>query len=125
MVAQQFDDIEHSQHILKVTLLATYPLLLAVLALIAWRVVGAALRPVEVLRSSAERISGAGQDDRLPVPPSGDEIHALAVTLNSMLDRLAAVAGPAAIVRRGRGARAAEPAGLDADRSSRSPHRLG
>lgn len=89
LVAQQFDDIEQSQHILKVTLLATYPLLLAVLALIAWRVVGAALRPVEALRSSADRISGGGQDTRLPVPASGDEIHALAVTLNSMLDRLA------------------------------------
>jgi signal transduction histidine kinase len=90
VVAQQFDDIEHSQHILKVTVLATYPLLLAVLAAIAWRVVGAALRPVEVLRSSAERISGTGQDTRLPVSSSGDEIHALGVTLNSMLDRLAA-----------------------------------
>jgi signal transduction histidine kinase len=90
VVAQQFDDIEHSQRILKLTLLGTYPLLLAVLALIAWRVVGAALRPVEELRSSADRISGTGQDVRLPVPASGDEIHALAVTLNSMLDRLAA-----------------------------------
>ncbi len=89
VVAQQFDDIEHAQRILKLTLLATYPLLLAVLGLIAWRVVGATLRPVEALRSSADRISGTEQDTRLPVPRSGDEIHALAVTLNSMLDRLA------------------------------------
>ena len=90
LVAQQTQDIRHSQQILKVTLLCTYPLLLAALALIAWRVVGATLRPVEALRSTAERISGTGQDARLPVPSSGDEIHALAVTLNSMLDRLAA-----------------------------------
>lgn len=90
LVAQQFDDVVHSQHILRTTLLATYPLLLAVLALIAWRVIGAALRPVEALRSSAELISGTQQDTRLPVPTSGDEIHRLAVTLNSMLDRLAA-----------------------------------
>jgi signal transduction histidine kinase len=90
VVAQGFEDVQHSQHILKVTLLSTYPLLLAVLALIAWRVVGSTLRPVEELRSTAERISGTGQDDRLPVPTSGDEMHALAVTLNSMLDRLAA-----------------------------------
>jgi signal transduction histidine kinase len=90
VVAQQFEDIRHGQHVLKVTLLSTYPVLLAVLTLIAWRVLGSALRPVEELRSSAERISGAGQDDRLPVPASGDEVHALAVTLNSMLDRLAA-----------------------------------
>jgi signal transduction histidine kinase len=90
LVAQQFDDVVHSQHILRTTLLVTYPLLLAVLALIAWRVIGAALRPVEALRSSAELISGTQQDTRLPVPTSGDEIHRLAVTLNSMLDRLAA-----------------------------------
>ncbi len=68
----------------------TYPLLLVVLAAIAWRVVGAALRPVEKLRSTAERISGTGQDERLPVPVSQDEVHDLAVTLNSMLDRLSA-----------------------------------
>jgi signal transduction histidine kinase len=90
VVAQEFDAIEHTQRILRLTLLAIYPLWLAVLGLIAWRVVGAALRPVEALRASAERISGTGQDTRLPVPSSRDEVHALAVTLNSMLDRLAA-----------------------------------
>ncbi len=90
VVAQQFDTIEDSQRTLGLTLLATYPLLLAVLAFIAWRVIGAAFRPVEALRSTAERISGAGQETRLPVPESRDEVHALAVTLNSMLDRLEA-----------------------------------
>ena len=90
VVAQRIDFIGDSQRILRLTLLGTYPLLLLVLALIAWRVVGAALRPVEILRSTAERISGTGQDSRLPVPASLDEVHALAVTLNSMLDRLSA-----------------------------------
>lgn len=90
LVAQQFDDVADAQRILGVTLLATYPLLLVVLVLIAWRVVGATLRPVEALRSAADEISGTGQRDRLPVPSSHDEIHALALTLNSMLDRLAA-----------------------------------
>jgi signal transduction histidine kinase len=90
LVAQQFDVIEHSQRILRLTLLATYPVLLAALALIAWRIMEAALRPVEVLRSSADRISGTGQDLRLPVSPARDEIQALAITLNSMLDRLSA-----------------------------------
>jgi signal transduction histidine kinase len=90
IVAQEFADIEHSQRILGTTLLITYPLLLVVLAGIAWRVMGAALQPVEALRSAAHRISGSGQDERLPVPASRDEIHALALTLNSMLDRLAA-----------------------------------
>ena len=39
------------------------------------------------------RISGTGQDERLPVPDTADEIHALAVTLNEMLDRLADAPG--------------------------------
>jgi len=90
IVAQEFSDIQHSQRILGTTLLITYPLLLVVLAGIAWRVIAAALQPVEALRSAAQRISGSGQDERLPVPASRDEIHALALTLNSMLDRLTA-----------------------------------
>ncbi len=90
LVAQQFDAVVHSQRILAITLLVTYPLLLAALVLIAWRVVGSALRPVEALRATAEGISGSGAEGRLPVPPTRDEIHALAVTLNSMLDRLGA-----------------------------------
>jgi signal transduction histidine kinase len=88
VVAQRIDAIEDSQQVLRQTLLATYPLLLLVLALIAWRVVGAALRPVEMLRSTAERISGTDRDERLPVSASQDEVHDLALTLNSMLDRL-------------------------------------
>ena len=90
LVAQQYDEVTHSARVLRAALLLTYPVLLAVLALIAWRVIGSALRPVEALRSGAERISGSGQGGPLPVPGSTDEIHALAVTLNQMLDRLAA-----------------------------------
>lgn len=88
VVAEPLADLARSQHILVTTLVLTYPLLLLVLGLIAWRVIGAALRPVESLRSAAERVSGAAHDERLPEPESRDEIHALAVTLNSMLDRL-------------------------------------
>jgi signal transduction histidine kinase len=40
------------------------------------------------MRAAADQISGSGQGDRLPVPPSDDELRALADTLNSMLDRL-------------------------------------
>ncbi|MBV9831434.1 MAG: HAMP domain-containing histidine kinase [Marmoricola sp.] len=89
VVAYGFQDLQDSRRVLARTLLITYPLLLVVLALIASRVIAAALRPVEQLRSAADRISGTGQDARLPVPESHDEIHDLAVTLNSMLDRLA------------------------------------
>jgi signal transduction histidine kinase len=88
VVAEPVDDLTESSDVLRLVLLVGYPVVLVLLALIAWRVVGAALRPVESLRAAAEGISGSGRDDRLPVSASDDEIHALAVTLNSMLDRL-------------------------------------
>ncbi len=83
-------DLDSSRAILRTVFLVFYPLVLAALALIAWRVIGSVLRPVETLRLGAERIGAtATPDERLPVPPSGDEVSALASTLNAMLERLA------------------------------------
>ena len=93
LVAIPVSDIEQSQRVLRNTLLVTYPPLVLIMALIAWWVIGWTLRPVETLRAGAERISGSDQDERLAVPKSADEIHALALTLNDMLDRLAAARG--------------------------------
>ena len=89
VVAVPIGDFNTSVGLLRTTLLVTYPVLMLILAGVGWRVVGAALRPVEQLRASAERITGAATEERLPVPLSRDEIHRLAVTLNDMLDRLA------------------------------------
>ena len=93
IVAVPVSDIQASQRVLRNTLLATYPPVVLIMALIAWRVIGWTLRPVETLRSGAARISGSDQDERLVVPESADEIRALALTLNDMLDRLAAARG--------------------------------
>jgi signal transduction histidine kinase len=93
IVAIPVNDIEQSQEVLRVTLLLAYIPLVVIMALIAWRVIGSTLRPVETLRSGAARISGSDQDERLAVPDSADEIRALALTLNDMLDRLAAARG--------------------------------
>jgi signal transduction histidine kinase len=93
IVAVPVRDIEESQRVLRNTLLVAYPPLVVIMALIAWRVIGWTLKPVETLRSGAARISGSDQDERLAVPESADEIRALALTLNDMLDRLAAARG--------------------------------
>ncbi len=83
-------ELDSSRAILRTVFLVFYPLVLAALALIAWRVIGSVLRPVESLRLGAERIGATDTpDERLPVPPTGDEVSALASTLNAMLDRLA------------------------------------
>ncbi|MBQ1016562.1 HAMP domain-containing protein [Micromonospora sp. D93] len=88
LVARSMADVRHSTHVVRTILLVAFPLLVAVLAGVAWRVVGATLRPVEALRRGAEEITGRAGTGRLPVPASADEIHRLAVTLNGMLERL-------------------------------------
>ncbi|WP_184188816.1 ATP-binding protein [Micromonospora parathelypteridis] len=88
LVARSMADVRHSTHVVRTILLVAFPLLVGALAGVAWRVVGATLRPVEALRRGAEEITGRAGAGRLPVPASGDEIHRLAVTLNGMLDRL-------------------------------------
>ena len=89
IVAVPVNDVEQSQRVLRTTLLLAYTPLVVIMAMIAWRVIGSTLRPVEMLRSGAARISGSDQDERLAVPETADEIRALALTLNDMLDRLA------------------------------------
>jgi signal transduction histidine kinase len=93
LVARPTADLTQGLHLLRWTLLITFPLLVALLALVAWRVTGATLRPVEALRTGAEEITGGARPGRLPVPDSRDEIHRLAVTLNGMLHRLDAARG--------------------------------
>ncbi|HWS36999.1 MAG TPA: HAMP domain-containing sensor histidine kinase [Actinoplanes sp.] len=88
LVAQSTDQVTQSVHILRITLLIGFPLLVILLALGLWRALGAALRPVDALRAGAEEITGGTRAGRLPVPDGRDEIHRLAVTLNDMLHRL-------------------------------------
>jgi signal transduction histidine kinase len=49
---------------------------------------GLSLRQVESMRRRATAISGETPGERLPVPPTGDEVQRLGETLNAMLDRL-------------------------------------
>jgi two-component system, OmpR family, sensor kinase len=63
-----------------------FALLLATYA--GYQVAGAALRPVERMRARAEQITERDTAERLPVPPTGDEIADLGHTLNQLLERL-------------------------------------
>jgi two-component system OmpR family sensor kinase len=64
------------------------PIALVLASLAAYGVTGAALRPVDAMRARAAEISSAEPEDRLPVPPTHDEIARLGDTLNEMLSRL-------------------------------------
>ncbi|WP_425322729.1 sensor histidine kinase [Actinoplanes ianthinogenes] len=88
LVARSTSQQTQSVHLLRVTLLIAFPLLVALLAAGLWRALGAALRPVDALRAGAEEITGGTRAGRLPVPNSRDEVGRLAITLNDMLHRL-------------------------------------
>ncbi len=71
-------------------LLGATPLLLIVVGVAIWVLVGRALQPVEVIRGQVSEIDGQRLATRVAVPPSKDEVAALATTMNVMLDRLEA-----------------------------------
>ena len=69
-------------------LLAAAPLFVALVAVAVWVLVGRSLNTVERIRRQVSEIDGRRLHERVEVPPTGDEIAALASTMNRMLDRL-------------------------------------
>lgn len=89
VVAVNADQVADAARVTRDQLAIGCPILLVGACWLTWFVVGRALRPVEGLRRGAENISGTDARIRqLPVPRGDDEVHRLAVTLNSMLGRL-------------------------------------
>ncbi|WP_342001526.1 HAMP domain-containing histidine kinase [Microbacterium sp. LWH7-1.2] len=87
--------VEDDQQTLATVAMLLSVAVVAVVALVAgitWWVVGRALRPVSRIRAEVDDITADRLDRRVAVPPSGDEIAALAGTMNRMLDRLDAAA---------------------------------
>jgi signal transduction histidine kinase len=73
---------------MKGSLLTALPFVVALVALVAWFVVGRALQPVEAMRREVEVITANTMHRRVPEPRTSDEISRLAHTMNAMLDRL-------------------------------------
>jgi len=87
-VASPLAQVDDSTRVVRRGLLLGGPALLALVAGLAWALVGSVLRPVDALRRGAADITGTSGGRRLPVPAGEDELHRLAVTLNDMLARL-------------------------------------
>jgi signal transduction histidine kinase len=92
VVAEPLGDVRRTLTALGRVLVFAVPLLVLAFALICWALLGRALATVGALRRAAAAVGPTGAA-QLPLPHSRDEIHALTVTLNAMLDRLAASAG--------------------------------
>jgi signal transduction histidine kinase len=84
-LASRAESLDHLEH----ELLIFLPLALLAASLGGYALAAGALRPVEDLRRRAEAVT-PGETSTLPVPPAGDEVSRLAVTLNDMLARLQA-----------------------------------
>jgi len=87
-VAVSREDVEDSTSALVLPLTVGLPLLLLLVGGTTWAVASRALAPVDRIRREVEQITGDRLDRRVPEPPSRDEIHRLARTMNQMLQRL-------------------------------------
>lgn len=69
-------------------MLAAIPTVLIVIVIGGRWVAGKAIAPVEEIRQAAAQITAQRLDQRLPVPPTGDEIAGLIEVLNAAFERL-------------------------------------
>jgi len=73
-------------------LIATFsigaPIALLISSALGYALASAALRPVEAMRVRAQEITLERRGERLPLPPSEDEVNRLGRTLNEMLERI-------------------------------------
>jgi signal transduction histidine kinase len=92
VVAESLQEEQATLHSLRRSVAIAAPTLLLLVGATLWLLLGRALGAVSGMGRSAAAITDPVGGIRLPLPDSHDEIRALAVTLNAMLERLAAAA---------------------------------
>jgi two-component system OmpR family sensor kinase len=80
--------VERSVRAVLVLLLIAGPVALIATALGGWWLARRALRPIERMTARAAAIDLDAIQERVAVPPTGDEVARLATTLNAMLERI-------------------------------------
>jgi signal transduction histidine kinase len=88
VVAQEIDDLVIFEGAVGALLVATVPVVSALVAALVWGVVGRALGPVERIRHDVEAIESDDLSQRVSGGGAEDEISRLAETMNRMLERL-------------------------------------
>ncbi|BBE48889.1 MULTISPECIES: ATP-binding protein [Rhodococcus] len=88
VVGADREPVENVVSTVAILLTVVGPIVIALVAFATYRLVGAALSPVERIRSRVASISSRQLDERIPVPETRDEIARLAQTMNAMLERL-------------------------------------
>jgi len=90
VVATSLDEVDRSVHRLLILMLVGGPAALCAAAAGGWGLSRRALSPVARMTAEAAEIDAGRLDERIEVPGPADEIGRLAVTLNTMLDRVQA-----------------------------------
>jgi signal transduction histidine kinase len=91
--AASVEPVRDSIHALEALLAVVGPALVLLIGGMTWWLVGRTLDPVEAIRRQVAEISATGLALRVPEPETGDEIHRLAQTMNTMLACLDDAAG--------------------------------
>ncbi|MEP6476709.1 MAG: ATP-binding protein [Actinomycetota bacterium] len=90
VVGTSLDEVERSVHRLLVLMLIGGPAALIAAAAAGWWLAARSLAPVARLTRQAADIDANRLDERVQVPAAADELRRLAVTLNTLLDRVQA-----------------------------------
>jgi len=89
-VGAPITSVRRTLELLWILLWSLLPVVIAIACVGGFWLSGRALKPVRDVTASALSISIENLSERLPVPPTGDDLAQLAVVLNSMLARLEA-----------------------------------
>ena len=85
---ESLERVDDTMRTVQLALGAGLPVLLMIVAALAWTGTRRALRPVEAIRAEVAEITESDLHRRVPEPGGSDEIAHLAHTMNAMLDRL-------------------------------------
>ena len=88
IAGESLDRVDETLSIVRRALLAGLPVLIGLVAALAWFSTKRALRPVEQIRAEVAEITATDLHRRVLQPPPGNEISLLASTMNQMLERL-------------------------------------
>src|SRR2546425_313437 len=83
-----YEQVERVLRGLLISLGVAFPLIVGAAISGGYLLMRKALRPMDEIATTAERITSRNLNERVPVVPTGDEVERLSVSLNRMMERL-------------------------------------
>jgi two-component system, OmpR family, sensor kinase len=83
-----YDQVERALRGLVISLAIAFPLIVGIAIGGGYLLMRNALRPMDEIATTAERITSRNLSERVPIVPTGDEVERLSVSVNRMIERL-------------------------------------